>query len=211
MINDIKTINKYRGNNTDHFYFADDSLPQEFFKEFSKQIIKDSEIKNTFEAYLRCDDWVDYDILKLAKQAGFNHIKIAPESYEPRLIRLVNKGFSIGNVKRTINYCESLDLVQTVHFMVGLPTQTEEELLRDFKVIKELKNNVKKMHIALSTFRLEVGSYIYQHPEKFKIKLLGNKNAFLATMPFKQLNPSAISTERTLYLVEKHLIYTYAN
>jgi hypothetical protein len=95
--------------------------------------------------------------------------------------------------------------------MIGLPTQTKEELEEDFNqilsVAKEYSSIIEKLQILL--FRLETGSDIYNNPKKYKIKILHEqKKRFNRLVSFKQLNKNAISSKEA---IKMHKIFYKKN
>ena len=73
-------------------------------------------------------DMLDEDIIHLMKQAGTSEIAIAVETASPRLQKMVKKNLDLEKVKRMINVCVDSGMFVIGLFMLGFPTETEEEL-----------------------------------------------------------------------------------
>jgi len=204
IIEYISTINFIK-NKAKYFIFTDNALPINFLQNFSQEIIK-NKLNYNFEAYLRAEKTLNYEILHLAKKAGFNRFKLGIETFNPRLSKLLNRGTDTEKIPEIIKICSDLRIDINLYFMIGLPTQTKKELKKDFdcmlSVTKKYSSIIKKMQILL--FRLEIDSIIYNNPAQYEIKVLyDQKKHFDRIIPFKQLRKNAISSEEALEMHKK--------
>lgn len=76
---------------------------------------------------LRMDRISDEEIVALAK-AGTWRICISPETASLRLQKYVQKNNDLERIHRTIQICNEQGIMTSGFFMVGFPTETEEEL-----------------------------------------------------------------------------------
>lgn len=81
---------------------------------------------------------VDYELLKLMKTAGCWSIHYGVESGSQRLLDLIQKGITIGQVKQTFRWTRISGIETKAFFMLGLPTETREESLKTIQFTKEL-------------------------------------------------------------------------
>jgi len=197
-INSIKNEEKY-------FIFTDNALPINFLQNFSQELIKRG-LKYNFETFLRAEKTLTYEILYLAKKAGFSNLKFGIETFNPRLSKLLNRGVDTKKILEIIKICYDLKIDINLYFMIGLPTQTKEELKKDFDhilfIAKKYSSIIKKMQILL--FRLEIDSIIYNNPNQYEIKALyDQRKHFGRIIPFKQLEENAVSSEEALEIHKK--------
>jgi len=88
---------------------------------------KGLKVGTSFSNGLRADR-LEMDLLKKMKSAGVEHISLAVETASPRLQKMIKKNLDIGRVKDAISECRRLRIFTRGFFMMGFPTETEEEL-----------------------------------------------------------------------------------
>lgn len=86
-------------------------------------------------------DTVDYDLLKLMKDAGCYYISFGIETATPRLQRKIAKGITIEQVERVINWANQLGIYTKAFFMLGLPEETYSEALSTVNYMIELRES----------------------------------------------------------------------
>lgn len=189
------------------FYFTDSSVPISFLKEFCAEMESKDFLPKTFQAFLRLEKGIDRQLLISAKKAGFRCFYFGLETISPRLLGLINKGISSKKARDIIRMCSELDIRMTVHFMIGLPTQTEKELLEDLEFARSLAEKHTNVHLEIKPFRLELGSEIFNNPDKFGIEIVqsrgANKSFVRPFYRFRQLNKKAVSTRKATAIFKK--------
>lgn len=73
-------------------------------------------------------DMLDEEIVRLMKKAGTIEIAVAVETVSPRLQKMVKKNLNLEKVAQMIDVCVDSGMFVTGFFMLGFPTETEEEL-----------------------------------------------------------------------------------
>ena len=95
-------------------------------------------------------DIVDEEFLDLLKQAGFYRIAFAVESASPRIQKLIKKRINLEKVKWAIEETNKRGMIATGYFIMGFPTETEEDI---------------KMTIEFAcSSKLSVASFFYLNP-----------------------------------------------
>ncbi len=89
-------------------------------------------------------DIIKPDLIDLLKQAQVGEVSIAVETASERLQKLLKKNLSLTNVWNTIEYMAERRIFTRGFFMLGLPTETEEEMKETIKFAH--KSN---LHLAL--------------------------------------------------------------
>jgi len=96
------------------------------------------------------------EIIKKVRKTGFT---IAPEAGSQRLRDVINKGITEEDIVNTVNSAFELGWnVIKLYFMIGLPTETEddlEEMVNLVKRLREVKKNKRKkaqIHVSVTTF-----------------------------------------------------------
>ena len=89
-------------------------------------------------------DIVRPESLDLLKRVGVCEVSVAVETASPRLQKLMNKNLSLEKVSRTINMLADRRIFTRGFFMLGLPTETEEEMRSTIRFACE-----SRLHLAM--------------------------------------------------------------
>lgn len=87
---------------------------------------------NTFS---RCDD----ELLKLIKMSGCERLAFGVESGSEKVLQHIKKQITIDNIFETVNKCKKFDIVPVISFIMGFPSEDEEDRKKTIKIINELK------------------------------------------------------------------------
>lgn len=105
---------------------------------------------------------VNYEMLKLLKSCNVTRIHFGVESAVPRILKELNKGITTEQVYRTFESCKKLGIKTLAYFMMGCPTETEEDIKENLRMAKRIKADYMQMTI-LSLFP---GTQIYKMAQK---------------------------------------------
>ena len=115
-------------------------------------LLKDETIP--FDCLTRVDR-VDHELLKAMRDAGCQGIYHGIESASPRLLKLLRKGFPswVDNeyIKDLIMQEVGLGMVPTASAMIGIPTETKEEVESTFDLMSELRRLGAKTQLWIMT------------------------------------------------------------
>jgi anaerobic magnesium-protoporphyrin IX monomethyl ester cyclase len=115
-------------------------------------LLKDEMIP--FDCLTRIDR-VDHELLKAMRDAGCQGIYHGIESASPRLLKLLRKGFPswVDNeyIKDLIMQEVGLGLVPTASAMIGIPTETREEVESTFELMTEIRRLGAKTQLWIMT------------------------------------------------------------
>jgi len=82
---------------------------------------------------------VDREMLIKLKKAGCERIQFGVETSTPEILKLLKKGITIDQVRNAFKMANKVGLTTFADFMIGLPTETREQILRTIEFSKELK------------------------------------------------------------------------
>jgi len=82
----------------------------------------------------------DQDLLNMEYESGCRHIAYGVESGSERILKFINKKQNVEQIKKAFEKCRRAKIMASALFMIGLPTETEEDLVLTAKLIKELKS-----------------------------------------------------------------------
>lgn len=83
-------------------------------------------------------DLVNSDLLKLMKKSGCMRLRYGVESGSPRILKLMNKGITIDQVKTAFRLTKKVGIENFAYFIVGYPTETRQEFEMSMKLAKEI-------------------------------------------------------------------------
>lgn len=137
--------------------FGDDNFTcnQKRLKDICNKIIKED-----LGIFWRCESRVDYakrDTLSLMKKAGCHVIFFGIESASQRILNLIKKDINISQVKNAFNTCKELGIAASGAFIVGLPTETKEELY----MTRDLAFELPLWGVTVKTYVPYPGSDLY--------------------------------------------------
>lgn len=81
-------------------------------------------------------DRMDEELIDKMKEAGTKFTSIAVETGSPRLQKLIQKNLDLDKVFKTIEYIAKAGIITRGFFMLGFPTETEEELNQTIEYAK---------------------------------------------------------------------------
>lgn len=142
-------------------------------------------------------DLADREVIETLVECGQRTVTIAVEAGSERLRRVINKDLTDEQILKTVENCRKFGLKGVkIYAMIGLPTETEKDILSLANLIKRIKETNKGFELSIS-----VASFIpkahtpFQWCKKADSKDLEKKLAFLKNkiLPLGvNLRPSSI-------------------
>lgn len=100
-------------------------------------------------------DCIDKQLLDLMKRAGFHMISLGVETVIGANKPHTNKEYPayVNNtyIKKLVNYAVKLGIRVNLNFIVGFPSETKEDLLAEFRAMKEFRQVGATLHVHLLT------------------------------------------------------------
>ncbi len=94
-------------------------------------------------------DTINEDIIKLLKKAGCQGIHYGVESGTEKVLKLLNKGITIPQVKEIFDLTRKNGIPILAYFMIGNPHETLKDIKQTFQMMKEL--NPDYVHLTVLT------------------------------------------------------------
>jgi radical SAM superfamily enzyme YgiQ (UPF0313 family) len=86
-----------------------------------------------------------------ALMKGHKSVSIAPEAGTDRLRKVINKKITLEDILDTAQHILAGDIeTLRLYFMIGLPTETEEDITGIIDLVKKIRRNSKRGYITLS-------------------------------------------------------------
>lgn len=130
--------------------------------------IKSRHLKFNWTCFARVDT-VDQELLSLISDAGCNFICYGVETADQDMMNTLKKKITLHEVQEAIDLTKKAGIEAMASFILGLPGETEETLLKTISFIKELETTCA-LH-ALAPFP---GTELWEKADKLGIKILTN-------------------------------------
>jgi len=107
------------------------------------------------------------DIIKLTKESGCVEVAVGVESVSQKVLNIINKRIDLDTARKYLFNLTKQDLNIRLNLIMGLPGEPDDIAEQTIKFVKE----IEPASVLLSLFCPVPGSEIYNHPEKFGIKM----------------------------------------
>jgi radical SAM superfamily enzyme YgiQ (UPF0313 family)/glycosyltransferase involved in cell wall biosynthesis len=136
VIREMREVKRRYG--TRQFEFRDDSftLNKKRTLEFCERLISE-ELDIDWSCSTRVD-LLDEGLIRKMKKAGCNAIKLGIESGSERILRETNKGIDFEQIRKVAALLNKYRMFWSGYFMLGLPTETEEDIKKTYEFMKEI-------------------------------------------------------------------------
>lgn len=84
---------------------------------------------------------VDEELIKKLKQAGCTRIHFGVEAGTEKILRILNKGITIDQIKNAFRLAAKYKIETLAYFMIGSPTETREDIKKSIKLAKKINPN----------------------------------------------------------------------
>jgi len=140
------------------YYFSDDNfnLDKKYAKKLCRAIIN-SGLKIEFICEVIIGRF-DRELMELMKAAGCKRLKFGMESGSDRILKLMKKGINVEQIRQTCALAKEVGIDYTIYVMLGMPTETLEEMHQTLELAKELDAK----YISLSIAMPQLGTELYE-------------------------------------------------
>ena len=90
---------------------------------------------------------VDYDLLKLMKDAGCVSIGVGVETGSPKMLKAMNKQTTVDNIENAVRSAQKLDLGLKIQLIFGFPGESRETVQETVDMFKRLHHPARAFNI----------------------------------------------------------------
>lgn len=146
VVSEIKALVKM-GFKEFHIYDDMFTTRKDRVKEICRMMIKDN-----VKIHWNClngirADMVDEELIQLMYDAGCYRVAFGVESGDDAILKSVEKQQTIDVVRRAFKICKKVGIETVGFFMLGLPDEKEEHLIKTIKFAKEIDPDIAKFDI----------------------------------------------------------------
>jgi hypothetical protein len=147
-----------------HFLFTDEVIAPARLKSLAEEVLA-RDIKIIFGAEgIRPERGFTLSLFKLAYKAGLRWIYLGVESITPRLLNLIQKGIQLKDIYQIITHCDQANIIAHLSYIIGLPSQTQEELINEIGFLKSRP-------VDWAPFVLLLGSIFHKESARYGINI----------------------------------------
>ncbi len=156
ILAEMQAVHKKYG--TTQFSFEDDSFTsnKKLITEFcEKKIAAGFNVK--WSAITRINLLTD-ELISIMKKAGLNHIRVGIESGSDKILKDTKKGMSVESYRSGAQLIRKHKIYWSAYFMLGLPSETREDILATIDLMKEIQPD----YCTVSIFTPYPGTEIFE-------------------------------------------------
>lgn len=146
ILEEIEYLNK---KGIREFYIQDDNftINTENAIQFCEQLVKKRlNIKYKISARI---DHINDELLSQLKRSGCYRIHLGVESGSQRILDYLEKGITIAQIKNAFRLAHKHHMVTFAYIMIGVPTETQEEIKKTLQLVNEIKPEY--LHCSICT------------------------------------------------------------
>lgn len=153
--------------------FMDEAIEVSVLIYFAEQLLKHN-IDIKWNARSRISDKFTIDNCRILAESGVRFLGLGLESVNQRVLKLMNKRereYSSAELNNIFENCDKTGVNIHAYFMIGFPSETKQETNETLEFIDCQLRSRKYFTYSANVFYLMKGSYIYNNPEKYNIKI----------------------------------------
>jgi radical SAM superfamily enzyme YgiQ (UPF0313 family) len=181
------------------FFFIDDMISKKRLLQLAEML---KPLNISWMCQLRPTKDLDEEILKVLSDSGLKIVIWGVESGNDRILKLMQKGTNKEDVVTVLDNSKKVGIKNVLYVMFGFPTETKEEFLDTINFLKDNAENIDL--ISTSTFGLQKGTPIYNHPEQFKITSIKETKRTVLEPKISYQTSSGLSQEEIKQLKKSH-------
>lgn len=158
MVADMEYMIKYYGMQVAYFREDHFTLKRSRVEEFCELLLKKN-INTDWMCETRVDKLCDLEHQKLMARAGCKVFYIGVESGSPRMLEFYKKDETVEEFIEAFDYAKKVGIKTYASFIVGAPTETEEER----EMTEDLIKRIKPDFISRNVYVGIPGSELYDH------------------------------------------------
>ena len=147
------------------FYFSDDNFNLD--KQGTIDLCREM-IRNKLDIEWICEAQVKTftrEVLEAMKDAGCKRLKLGIESGNNRILKLMKKGTTKEEMRKVVRLIKEVGIDFTAYILIGMPTETKEEMLETYSFVEELD----PLYISLSVASPQYGTELFKIMQEMKI------------------------------------------
>lgn len=156
------------------FHFVDEALPPKLLKEVAQEILNRKLIVS-YWGNIRFDKSYTPELCQLLSLSGCIAVSGGIEVASDRLLKLMNKGVTVDQVKETTRNLTEAGIMVHAYLMYGFPTETYKETMDALKNVRDMFRNGLLQSAHWHRYAMTVHSPSGKNPEQYGAKSCGEQ------------------------------------
>ena len=152
------------------FHFVDEAAPPKALKSLAKALLQ-RKLAISWWGNIRFEKSFDADLCRLLADSGCIAVTGGLEVASDRLLKLMKKGVSVGQVARVTRAFTDAGILVHAYLMYGFPTQTVQDTVDALEYVRQLFAAGCIQSGFFHRFTCTVHSPVGQHPQQYGITL----------------------------------------
>ncbi len=171
----IETIMKQTGQNG--FHFVDEAAPPALMRDLAIEILRRG-LTVVWWTNIRFESSFTADLCRLLRASGCIAVSGGLEVASDRLLKLIKKGVTVGQVARVTNHFTQAGIMVHAYLMYGFPTETAQETIDSLEMVRQLFETGVLQSGFWHRFAMTAHSPVGLDPKAFAVKSLGVEGDF---------------------------------
>lgn len=173
---------------------SDPALSPKLMTDLSGAILG-NDLKIGWWSMARLDKAFSEEIFRTARRSGCRQLNFGFEAASDRVCRVAQKGNALATSLEVIKMAHNAGIAVCLQTMMGLPTETEQEL---FDTLEFLTRNRRYIdEVSINVYYLTPRNEIQQNPAKFGIDIKSDRTLpFQFFIPFKNSGVSSRTAQK---------------
>jgi hypothetical protein len=150
------------------FVLADACILPEVLFGFAEHLLR-SGVRLLWNAHFRFSPALTLEKVLLLRQAGCTRLFLGLESYNDRILILMEKGITEELIHKNLTALTWGGMDALLYMIVGFPTETEEEAREGFRKLEEHRKEGLSATYQFNPFMLFPDSPVGRHPAKYGV------------------------------------------
>ncbi len=154
-----------------NFHFIDEAMPPALLRQLSRELIR-LKLNITWWGNIRFDNAFTPELIDLMAKAGCLAVTGGLEAPTDRLLKLLNKGFTLEQSTRVTSSFAHAGILTHAYLMYGCPSQTAQDTVDSLEYVRQLFEAGLLQSAYWHRFALTVHSPIFQDPHRYGLSLV---------------------------------------
>ncbi len=150
------------------FAFSDEAPRPAEMEKLAATLMREN-VRIHWSTNFRFEKSITMDRCMTLRKGGCTNISFGIESYNDRLLELIDKGTTVDTIKTILSNISWSGVYVWTYMMVGLPSETENEARQGYIAIKKLMNEGFIGNYLYNSFQLFPDSITFKERERFGI------------------------------------------
>lgn len=179
--------------------FTDDEASPEVVEKVCRRALA-AKLRFIWSIAFRFDRRLTLSRCRTFRLAGCDNISLGMESYNDRVLGLMNKGINVELIDQILSNMSMAAIRPSLSAIAGFPTETEEEARQTFEKIASMKRDGHVQTALLLPFRILHGSQVASDPKAFQIRRIEPPKGLDLKPPIFWFESPGMSRERAFQL-----------